>query len=97
MQERGYSIDLDTSLKKYPFDKYYNNHELAQLSTNVFRNKTIDYTAKSRPSKKTSSKHKKKSLMSTKTMTSSRARASSKNSHTLVSITPDNFKAFTKE
>jgi hypothetical protein len=96
MQERGYSVDLDTSLKKYPLDKYYDNHELAQLTTNVFKNKTIDYSTKSRPSKKTS-KHKKKSLMSTKTMTSSRARGSSRNNHTLVSITPDNFRAFTKE
>jgi len=95
MQERGYSIDLDTSLKKYPLDKYYNSHELAHLSTNIFQNRTIEYATKSRPSKKTS-KLKKKSLMSTKTMSSSRARASSRNNHTLTSITPDNFKAFTK-
>ena len=52
MQERGYSIDLDTSLKKYPLDKYYNSHELAHLSTNIFQNRTIEYATKSRPSSK---------------------------------------------
>lgn len=97
MQERGYSIDFDTSLKKYPLDKYYKYHELDQLTNHAPRSRTIEYATKSRPSKKTSkSKTKKKSLMSTKTMTSSRIRGSSRNNQTLVSITPDNFKAFTK-
>ena len=99
MLENNYNTityDYDTSTKKYPYDKYFNAKELAKISKKVFRSRTADQTIKSNPNKKGSKKNK-KSLISTKTMTSSRARATSRQHNTIISITPDNYRAFTKE
>ena len=61
MFENGYIIDYDcdTSLKKYPYNKYYNTKELAKVSQKVFRDKKVDRTSKSQPAKKCSRKNKK--------------------------------------
>lgn len=87
MFEEGYILDYDcdTSIKKYPYNKYYNGKELAKLTKKVFRSKSTD---PSKLKQKKCSKKNKKSLMSTKTMSSSRARATSRQYNTIVSITP---------
>ena len=86
IENQGYTIDFDTSSKKYPYNKYFNSEELAKLTKKYGNYRTIDRTSKSNPSKKHSKKMK-KSLTSTKTMSSSRARAQSKQHNPLVSIT----------
>ena len=98
MFENGYTIDYDcdTSLKKYPYNKYYNAKELDKMSKKVFRDRTVDRTSKSQPTKKCLKKNK-KSLMSTKTMCSSSARATSRQNNTITTITPQNCRAFSKE
>jgi hypothetical protein len=42
MFDNGYTVDFDTSLKKYPYNKYYNEDEMNKLAKRVFKNKTID-------------------------------------------------------
>ena len=98
MLENGYIIDYsyDTSFKKYPYNKYYNAKELAKMSKKVFRDKTVDRTSKSQPAKKGLNKNR-KSLMSAKTMCSSRARATSRQNNVTAHINPQNCRAFSKD
>jgi hypothetical protein len=42
MSEHRDTIDYDTSTKKYPYNKYFNNKELAILTKKVFNTRTID-------------------------------------------------------
>ena len=97
MFEDSYTVDCDTSLKKYPCNKYLNYHQLEPLAKKVFRQRTTHHASKSNSIPKGKQNYNKKSLMSTKTMSSTRARASSKQHNTIVSITPENCRAFTKE
>lgn len=95
----------DTSLKKYPFNKYYDYKDLNQVSKRVFddklHSKTIDTHSLRQKSKHFKPKHQhqqkqpsKKSVNTTKTMSSSRLR--SKPQRINMSITLDNYKEFSK-
>lgn len=93
----------DTSLKKYPFNKYYDYKDLNQVSKRVFddrlHSKTIDTHSLRQKSKHFKPKHQqkrpsKKSVNTTKTMSSSRLRF--KPQRVNMSITLDNYKEFSK-
>jgi hypothetical protein len=95
----------DTSLRKYPYNKYIDAEELASLTHNIFdlkaRSRTIDVCSKKiKPSnlKKLTKKNAKKSLTTTiKTASSSRANASAGQKKNRNSIQLDDWKDYTKQ
>jgi len=102
----SHTIDYeDTSLRKYPYNKYIDAQELASLTHNIFdlkaRSRTIDVCPKkTKPSnfKKHSRKNAKKSLTTTiKTASSSRANVSVGQKKNRNSIQYEDWKDYSKQ